>query len=302
MTSSASSRPRAAVILAAGQGTRMKSPTPKVLHRIAGRALLDHAIDAAEALGCERIIVVVGTHSPAVGVHARKRLGETAVVIQDPPMGTGHAVLAAKEALADFDGDVVVTFADCPLLTAPVIAPLFDLRASGADVAVLGFEAHDPGAYGRLILAPGHVLLRIVEAKDATERERAIGLCNSGVMAVDGGRLFGWLDRVGNANAKGEYYLTDIVEIANARGLRVGATEADYENVLGINNRAELAEAEAIWQHFEHAVGDDGFTRFGALLDDREHQLLLAHAAGVFDLKLFGLLEDFRHVQCLEFV
>jgi bifunctional UDP-N-acetylglucosamine pyrophosphorylase/glucosamine-1-phosphate N-acetyltransferase len=149
-----STRARAAVILAAGQGTRMKSPTPKVLHKVGGRTLLDHAIDTAQALGCERIVVVVGAHSPQVGEHARKRLGEGATVLQDPPQGTGHAVLAAKAALADFDGDVVVTYADCPLLSAPTIEPLFDLRAKGADVAVLGFEAAHPGAYGRLILAP----------------------------------------------------------------------------------------------------------------------------------------------------
>jgi bifunctional UDP-N-acetylglucosamine pyrophosphorylase/glucosamine-1-phosphate N-acetyltransferase len=160
---------RAAVILAAGQGTRMKSPTPKVLHKIGGRTLLDHAIDAAEALGCERIVVVVGTHSPQVGEPASARLGESAVVIQDPPLGTGHAVLAAKDALADFDGDVVVTFADCPLLTAPTIAPLFDLRAGDRPVAVLGFEAGRPGAYGRLIMGADNVLLRIVEAKDADD-------------------------------------------------------------------------------------------------------------------------------------
>src|SRR6478609_9124571 len=116
---------RAAVILAAGQGTRMRSPTPKVLHLLGGRTLLDHAIDAAQDLGCERIIVVAGAHSPEVAEHAAARLGKASVVIQDPPLGTGHAVLAAKDALADFDGDVVVTYADCPLLTAPSVAPLF---------------------------------------------------------------------------------------------------------------------------------------------------------------------------------
>jgi bifunctional UDP-N-acetylglucosamine pyrophosphorylase/glucosamine-1-phosphate N-acetyltransferase len=248
MSTAASGRPRAAVILAAGQGTRMKSPTPKVLHKIAGRALLDHAIDAAEALGCARIIVVVGTHSPAVGVHVRKRLGESAVVIQDPPLGTGHAVLAAKEALADFDGDVVVTFADCPLLSAPTIAPLFDLRASGADVAVLGFEAADPGAYGRLILAPHHVLLRIVEAKDADDSVRQVKHCNSGVLAADRATLFDILAKVGNDNANGEYYLTDVVGIAHGRGLATRAAFAPEASVQGVNSQVELAAAEAVWQ------------------------------------------------------
>lgn len=248
MTISVPSRPRAAVILAAGQGTRMKSPIPKVLHKVAGRALLDHAIDAAESLGCARIVVVVGAHSPAVGVHARKRLGEAAVVVQDPPMGTGHAVLAAKDALADFDGDVVVTFADCPLVTAPVISPLFDLRASGADVAVLGFEAADPGAYGRLILAPGHVLLRIVEAKDADDSVRQVKHCNSGVLAADRALLFDILGQVGNDNANREYYLTDVVGIAHGRELSTRAAFAAEASVQGVNSQAELAAAEAVWQ------------------------------------------------------
>ncbi len=261
MSPIASGRPRAAVILAAGQGTRMKSPTPKVLHKIAGRALLDHAIDAAEALGCARIIVVVGAHSPAVGAHARQRLGEAAVVLQDPPLGTGHAVLAAKAALADFDGDVVVTFADCPLLTAPVIAPLFDLRTAGADVAVLGFEAADPGAYGRLILAPGHVLLRIVEAKDADEAVKQVKHCNSGVLAADRAILFDILAQVGNANANGEYYLTDVVGIAHGRGLSTRATFAPEAAVQGVNSQVELAAAEAVWQkRRRHALMIEGVT------------------------------------------
>ena len=186
-------RQRAAVILAAGQGTRMKSPTPKVLHRVGGRSMLDRAIDAAEALGCARIVVVAGAHSPQVAETARKRLGEGAVSIQDPPLGTGHAVRAAEAALAGFEGDVIVTYADCPLLDAPAIAPLFDLRDAGADVAVLAFEPVDPGAYGRLILAEGGELLRIVEAKEATPAELAVRACNSGVMAADAGTLFSLL-------------------------------------------------------------------------------------------------------------
>jgi bifunctional UDP-N-acetylglucosamine pyrophosphorylase/glucosamine-1-phosphate N-acetyltransferase len=244
----AAQRPRAAVILAAGQGTRMKSPTPKVLHTVAGRSLLDHAIDAAQGLGCERVIVVAGAHGPAVAAHARKRLGEAAVVIQDPPLGTGHAVLAAKAALADFDGDVVVTYADCPLLTAEVIAPLFASRAAGTHVAVLGFEAADPGAYGRLIMAPGHVLLRIVEAKDADDGVKQVKHCNSGVLAADRALLFDLLAEVGNDNAKGEYYLTDVVGLAHALELVSRVSFAPEAAVQGVNSQAELAAAEAVWQ------------------------------------------------------
>ena len=241
-------RPRAAVILAAGQGTRMRSPTPKVLHSLAGRTLLDHAIDAAEGLGCERIIVVVGAHSPQVGESARKRLGPNATVVQDPPLGTGHAVLAAREVLADFDGDVVVTYADCPLTTAPVIAPLFEQRANGADVAVLGFEAANPTGYGRLILAPGHVLLRIVEEKDADLATKQVKHCNSGVLAADRAILFSLLADVRNDNSKGEYYLTDVVGLAHDRKLSTRAAFAPEPSVQGVNSQAELAAAEAVWQ------------------------------------------------------
>jgi bifunctional UDP-N-acetylglucosamine pyrophosphorylase/glucosamine-1-phosphate N-acetyltransferase len=157
-------RPRAAIILAAGQGTRMKSPLPKVLHPVAARAMLDHAIDAAQGLGCERIVVVVGAHSPEVRTHAAKRLGEAAIAVQDPPLGTGHAVLAAKQALAGFDGEVVVTYGDVPLLKAADIESVFNAEG----VTVIGFEARDPGAYGRLIL-DGDTLTAITEAKEASE-------------------------------------------------------------------------------------------------------------------------------------
>ncbi|MDB5429917.1 MAG: UDP-N-acetylglucosamine pyrophosphorylase [Caulobacter sp.] len=239
---------RAAVILAAGQGTRMKSPTPKVLHRVGGRTLLDHAIDAAETLGCERIVVVAGTHSPAVAEHARKRLGADAVAIQDPPMGTGHAVLAAKDALAGFVGDVVVTFADCPLLSAEAIAPLFALREKGADVAVLGFEAKDPGAYGRLVITPKGELLRIVEAKDADDTVRQVRHCNSGVLAADAALLFDLLANVTDNNANKEYYLTDVVGLAHDRGLHTRVAFAHEESVQGVNSQVELAAAECVFQ------------------------------------------------------
>ena len=241
-------RPRAAVILAAGQGTRMKSPLHKVLHPIGGRAMLDWAIDAVEGLGCERIVVVVGAQAQAVRAHVARRLGEGAVAVQDPPLGTGHAVLAAKDALAGFEGDVVVSYADGPSLTARDIEPLFDLRAGGADLAVLGFEARDPGAYGRLILDPAGRLLRIVEAKDANEAERAVKACNSGVLAAPAARLFERLAQVSNHNAKGEYYLTDVVGLETAAGGQVRAAFAPEEVFQGVNSQAELAAAEAAFQ------------------------------------------------------
>lgn len=252
---------RAAVIMAAGQGTRMKSPTPKVLHRVGGRTMLDRAIDAAEAAGCARIVVVCGTHSPAVAEHVRKRLGDAAVAIQDPPLGTAHAVLAAKDALAGFTGEVLVTNADCPLLTAADIAPLFERRAAGDDLVMLAFEAADPALYGRMIQDADGRLLRIVEARDATAEETAVRACYSGILCAPAGLLFDWLAAVGNDNAKAEYYITSIVGIANAAGKRVGVAFTSEESVMGADDQAGVARAEALWQaRARAALMADGVT------------------------------------------
>jgi bifunctional UDP-N-acetylglucosamine pyrophosphorylase/glucosamine-1-phosphate N-acetyltransferase len=232
----------------------MRSPTPKVLHQVGGRKLLDRAIDAAEALGCRRIVVVAGAHSPAVAAHARARLGDQAVAIQDPPLGTGHAVRAAEPSLAGFAGDVLVAYADTPLLDADAVAPLFEARARGADLAVLGFHAADPGAYGRLILGEGEVLERIVEAKDASADELRVSACNSGVLAGPAALLFELLSQVRNDNAKGEYYLTDVVGLARDRGLKVSAAFVDEARVLGVNAQGELAAAEAAFQAARRAA------------------------------------------------
>lgn len=235
---------RAAIILAAGQGTRMKSPLPKVLHPVGHRAMLDHAIDAAEALGCERIVVVVGNHSPEVRAHVVKRLGEAAIAVQDPPLGTGHAVRAAEEALADFDGQVVITYGDVPLLKVADIEPVF---GPGAGVTVIGFEARDPGAYGRLVIE-GETLTAITEAKEASAEVLALTACNSGVMAAPSALLFRLLAEVTNENAKGEYYLTDVVELARKAGEPTRAVFASEDAVMGVNAQAELAQAEALFQ------------------------------------------------------
>ena len=239
---------RAAVILAAGQGTRMKSPIPKVLHKVGGRALIDHAIDVAEGLGCARSVVVLGAAGAEVRAHVAQRLGEGAIAVQDPPLGTGHAVLAAKGALGDFAGEVVVTLADSALLTPEAVTPLFDLRAAGADVAVLGFHAADPKGYGRLIVSHGDRVVRIVEEREATPQERTVSACNSGVLAAPAGVLFELLGQVGRDNAKGEYYLTDVVGIAAKAGRQVRAAFAKEEVFQGVNSQAELAEAEAAFQ------------------------------------------------------
>ena len=238
------STPRAAIILAAGQGTRMKSPLPKVLHPVGGRAMLDHASDAAEALGCERIVVVVGNHSPEVRDHVVRRLGEASIAVQDPPIGTGHAVRAAEAAMAGFTGQVVVTYGDVPLLQAADIEPVF---ASTDGVTVIGFEARDPGAYGRLVM-DGDTLAAITEAKEASAEVLAITACNSGVMAAPSALLFELLAEVRNDNAKGEYYLTDVVELARRRGEPTRVVFAGEDAVMGVNAQAELAVAEALFQ------------------------------------------------------
>ena len=235
---------RAAIILAAGQGTRMKSALPKVLHPVGGRAMLDHAIDAAEALGCERIVVVVGAHSPEVRDHVVKRLGEDAIAVQDPPLGTGHAVRAAEAVLGDFVGQVVITYGDVPLLRAADIEPVF---AAHEGVTVIGFEARDPGAYGRLVM-DGDALAAITEAKEASPEVLALTACNSGVMAAPVGLLFELLAEVRCDNAKGEFYLTDVVELARRRGAPTRAVFADEDAVMGVNAQGELAVAEGLFQ------------------------------------------------------
>ncbi|WKL56918.1 bifunctional UDP-N-acetylglucosamine diphosphorylase/glucosamine-1-phosphate N-acetyltransferase GlmU [Asticcacaulis sp. ZE23SCel15] len=238
---------RAAVILAAGQGTRMKSPLPKVLHKVGGRTMLDRAIDAAFDLGCDRVVVVVGNHSPSVGIAARARVGAQNVVVQDPPLGTGHAVLAARDVLADFEGQVIVTYADCPLMSAEVLLPVFEM-AQTTEMVVLGFEAADPGAYGRLVISQNHNLYAIVEAKEANKEQLAISACNSGVLACDRELLFSLLAEVTNDNAKGEYYLTDVVALARKRDLMPQVTFASEQDVGGVNAQGELAVMEQVWQ------------------------------------------------------
>jgi len=239
---------RAAVILAAGQGTRMKSAIPKVLHKVGGRTLLDRVIDTVEQIGCERVVVVVGAHSPAVRALAETRLGKGAVALQDPPLGTGHAVMAAQAALAGFEGEVLVTNADCPLLEPQDLESLFAMRAEGADLALLGFEPADALLYGRLIRAADGAVLKIAEPKDATPEELAARACYAGMLAAPKDKLFGWLSRIGNNNAKNEYYLTEIVSLAVADGLAVRAHLASETAVMGCDTPMQLAAAEAVFQ------------------------------------------------------
>ncbi len=234
------------IILAAGQGTRMNSDLPKVLHRLGAAPLLHHAMAAGRALDPEHVVVVTGHGADAVAKAALAFDDSTVTVRQDEQLGTAHAVLAAASASVVHSGDAIVLYGDTPFIRAETLQAMLEARAKHA-VVVLGFHAADPGRYGRLI-ASGDSLDRIVEYKDATDEERAVTLCNSGVICADAATLFRLCRAVGNANAAGEYYLTDIVALARAEGLSAGLVLCDEAETLGINTRAELARAETLFQ------------------------------------------------------
>jgi bifunctional UDP-N-acetylglucosamine pyrophosphorylase/glucosamine-1-phosphate N-acetyltransferase len=240
-------RPFAAVILAAGKGTRMKSDLHKVLHPIAGRPMLSHLMATVATLGAAESVVVVGAGREQVEPVVATAGGKT--VFQAHQLGTGHAVAQASAALGDFNGDVLVLYGDVPLVSAATMTRLLDrLNADDAPAAVvLGFRPAEAGAYGR-ILADGDRIERMVEYKDASTTERAVDLCNSGLLAARAADLFPLLARVGNDNAAGEYYLPDIVMLAAADGRASVVIEAEAWEVAGVNSRAELAEVEASWQ------------------------------------------------------
>ncbi|MEO5323632.1 bifunctional UDP-N-acetylglucosamine diphosphorylase/glucosamine-1-phosphate N-acetyltransferase GlmU [Mesorhizobium sp. CC13] len=235
------------IILAAGEGTRMKSAMPKVLHGIAGLPMVAHVARTAQSAGASDVALVVGHGGDEVRKAAEGFAPKAEIFVQAERLGTAHAVLAARQAIARGHDDLLVMFGDTPLVEAESLATARTGLAEGAAVVVIGFRPPSPAGYGRLIEKDGR-LIAIREDKDCTDEERKIGFCNAGLMAIAGRHALQLLDEVGNANAKGEFYLTDIVEIADRAGLKVMATEASFESVLGINNRAELAEAEAIWQ------------------------------------------------------
>ncbi len=253
-------QPLAIITLAAGQGTRMKSGLHKVLHPIAGRPMIEHLLENASALQPERQVVVAG--------HGREQLeaalGERArIAVQEPQLGTGHAVQQAEDALSGFSGDVLILYGDVPFVRAETMRTMIE-RLHDEDspaVVVLAFEPADPLQYGRVIASDGRIL-KMVEHKDASEEERSCDLCNSGLMAVRAEELFSLLRRVGNDNAQGEYYLTDIVNIANQDGRTCAVVVTDDpDEVAGINSRAELAEAEQRWQQpRRRRAMDDGAT------------------------------------------
>jgi len=255
----------AAVILAAGQGTRMRSDTHKVLHPIAGRPMLLHLLDRVDALGPKRTVIILGKGREQV--QAALEGTSVSFAVQEEQKGTGHAVQQAAEELDGYEGAVLVLYGDTPFVESATLRRMLD-RLSASDnpgVVVLGAVQRDPAAYGRII-AIGDRILKMVEYKDATEEERAVNLCNSGMLAVRSADLFRWLGKVGNANAAGEYYLPDIVNVAAKEGRQAVVIEGDPYETAGVNSRAELAHLELEWQRRrrEQALHD------GATLIDPE--------------------------------
>ena len=237
----------AAVILAAGRGTRMKSDLPKVMHKVAGRSMVAHVAAAAKALNPDHVAVVTAETMPEVLEAAQVTAPDAVRVIQHQQLGTGDAVKAAKDVLEDYTGTTLVLYGDTPLLRPETLQRMLE-AAEKHSVVVLGMRPADAGAYGRLVTSADGSLERIVEFKDANEAERAINLCNSGVMAVGGGKMMELLADVTDDNAQGEYYLTDVVGIANGKGLSCGVVEAEEWELQGVNSRVELSKAEAVFQ------------------------------------------------------
>ncbi len=236
-----------AIILAAGESTRMKSATSKVLHPVAGRPMISHVVDALASASISDVALVVGRDADAVSAAATTDEVAVTSFLQKERLGTAHAVLAAREAIAGGYDDVLVVFGDTPLITAAPLKAARDGLAAGNDVVVIGFQTADPTGYGRLIVKDG-ALVAIREHRDASAEELSITYCNGGLMAIDGRKALDLLDRIGNANAKGEYYLTDLVEIVRSLGGRAIAVEAPEEELTGCNTRAELAYIERLWQ------------------------------------------------------
>jgi len=236
-----------AIVLAAGEGTRMRSSLPKVMHPLAGVPMLAHVLAAVRAAGAGDIAVVVGPDHAVVAKEAKAQVPDAGIFTQAERRGTAHAVLAAREAIARGYDDVLVIFGDTPLIRTETLLSLRKALADGAGLAVLGFRAADPKGYGRLLME-GADLVAIREELDATEAEKATDFCNGGLMALSGKTALAILDRIGNDNRKGEFYLTDAVAVARAQGLRTVAIETAEDDIRGINDKAQLAEAEAVLQ------------------------------------------------------
>jgi len=248
------------IVLAAGLGTRMKSDLPKVLHEIGGLAMVGHVLKALAGAGSDRVSVVTGPDMPALSTLVADLMPSAQCHVQQERLGTAHAALAARDALLQTADDVLVLFGDTPLVTAETVLKVRSALKEGSDLVVLGFETDDPFGYGRL-LTENSKLLAIREEKDASDEERKVTFCNSGIMGFSGKHALSLIEEIGNANVKGEYYLTDAVEIANRRGLKVSAVAGSEVETQGINTRAQLASCELDFQNrMRHAAMEHGCT------------------------------------------
>ncbi len=236
------------IVLAAGMGTRMKSSAPKVFHKIAGRSMLAHVLSTLNALNPDHLTVVVGPDMDAVAKEAGRIAPDAVIAIQKEQLGTADAVKAALPGLRGFSGTLIVLCADTPLIASATLQDMHRLIEDGADLAVLGFQATDPAGYGRIILDKTGRPAAICEETDASQAEKDIKLCNSGIIAFNGAKLPALISEIGNNNAKGEYYLTDAIQIAALAKMRVSLAQCPEDEVLGINNRGQLALVEAIMQ------------------------------------------------------
>ncbi|MEY4706861.1 MAG: bifunctional N-acetylglucosamine-phosphate uridyltransferase/glucosamine-phosphate [Pseudomonadota bacterium] len=277
---------KAAIILAAGAGTRMKSALPKVLHKVAGLPLLGHVVAALRGAGVARIVVVTSPAGEAVRDYARALGCESA--IQHQQLGTGHAAASAKDALADFAGTLLVVNGDMPLITAEVISECLAAQ-SRTGLALLAFEPVDAAQYGRVLLTPDGFLNRIVEYKDASEAERGVTLCNAGCYAADARKFFHWASLLKNNNAQGEYYLTDVPSLARTDGIKCALAMADEVSVTGVNSRAELAEAEAKFQQRRRAQFlSDGVTMAAPQTVFISHDTVIENDVEIEPFVVFG--------------
>ena len=300
-TAMSSPSPFAVIVLAAGQGTRMRSDTHKVLHPIAGKAMLMHLLDTVDALGAKQRVVVVGKGRDQVEEALNGRGVE--VAHQAEQKGTAHAVQQAEQVLTGFEGNILILYGDTPFVAAPTLTAMLG-RLDGRDapaIVVLASSPDDPKTYGRVILGEGDTIEKMVEYKDANEAERAVRLCNSGMMAVRSRNLWDWLAKVGNANAAGEYYLPDIVMVAAAEGRASVAVVTDSWQTAGVNSRAELAHLELDWQRRRREQALEQ----GATLIDPEsvwfsHDTRLGRDSTIEPHVVFGpgvVIEDFATIR-----
>ncbi|MEO1113102.1 MAG: bifunctional UDP-N-acetylglucosamine diphosphorylase/glucosamine-1-phosphate N-acetyltransferase GlmU [Pseudomonadota bacterium] len=269
------------IVLAAGLGTRMKSDLPKVLHEVGGLAMVGHVLKALASAGADRVSVVTGPDMPALSDLVADLMPSARCHVQEERLGTAHAALAAREALRQPADDVLVLFGDTPLVTAETVLKVRRALSEGSDLVVLGFETENPFGYGRLLMEEGR-LLAIREEKDASEEERKVTFCNSGIMGFSGKHALSLMEQIGNANVKGEYYLTDAVEIANQRGLKVSAVAGSEVETQGINTRAQLAACEQDFQdRMRRAAIDGGCTLLAPATVFFSHDTLLEPGATV---------------------